>query len=403
MQKTNKVVNMPINFALNDKGVIKANSLKNVGLILEHDETLIHLFAFNEFTHEIEVIKDIPELRISKGRMVDEYDSLLLRYIEDRYGIYFSQNLLQLAVAREARLHNYNPVIDTLEGCLQYWDGKKRVDTFFPDYLGVEKSAITTEITKLFFVGAVAKVYEPKTKFDFVLDLVGGQGAGKTTLIQKMAMGWYTDQFTDFVNKDNYDNMLRSLIINDDEMTATANSSFEVLKRFITAQELEFRRAYGRNSVRYDKNFVMARTTNEQTYLKDKTGERRFLPLQVNKSKQRKHPVTDLNDEAVRQLWGEFVNYYNKGFKLNPTPAMEKKLEKHREQFMYVDEVEARIEEFLELTEADFVSSSTIAKNLGERNLINNRRMAQKIKYVMDNTDGWKYTKNPKRGYIRER
>ncbi len=51
-------------------------------------------------------------------------------------------------------------------------------------------------------------------KFDYVLDLIGGQGAGKTTLLKKVSNGWYTDQFTDFENKDNYSNMLRALIIN---------------------------------------------------------------------------------------------------------------------------------------------------------------------------------------------
>lgn len=76
----------------------------------------------------------------------------------------------------------------------------------------------------------MAKAYEPKTKFDYILDLVGGQGAGKTTLLKKMAREWYTDQSTDFKDKDSYAIMLRALIVNDDEMTATNNSSFEILK-----------------------------------------------------------------------------------------------------------------------------------------------------------------------------
>ncbi|TAT07607.1 virulence protein E, partial [Lactiplantibacillus plantarum] len=73
----------------------------------------------------------------------------------------------------------------------------------------------------------VAKAHNPKTKFDFVLDLVGGQGAGKTTFLQKIApLGYYTDQFSTFDNKDDYAVMRRALIINDDEMTATNNASF---------------------------------------------------------------------------------------------------------------------------------------------------------------------------------
>ncbi len=93
-------------------------------------------------------------------------------------------------------------------------------------------------------------------------------------------------------------------------------------------ERLEFRKSYGHNSELYDKNFVLARTTNELTYLKDKTGERRFLPILVNKDNQIKHPVTDLKQDEVIQLWGEFTNYYFDGFDFGLTDYQNKLLEK---------------------------------------------------------------------------
>lgn len=69
---------------------------------------------------------------------------------------------------------------------------------------------------------------------------------------------------------------------------------------------------------------------------------------------------------------------------------------------MYVDEVEAQIEHFIKKYPDDFVSSNQIAKFLGEPNLVKNRKLAKKIKYVMDNKPGWKYVNHPKRGYRRE-
>lgn len=402
MQHQNKVVQMPLDFELNANDNIKANSLKNVGLILEHDKVLRNIFAFNDFTHEIGVVKDVPDLRIDKGQMLDDYDPSILRYIEDNYHLLFNRNLFQMAVINDARKRRYNPVVDYFDFVYTQWDGKHRVDKFLPDFLGVDKSPITTLITKIFFTGAVAKAYEPDTKFDFVLDLVGGQGAGKTTFLRKMAREWYTDQFTDFKDKDNFSVMLRSLIANDDEMTATNNSSFESLKKFVSAQELEFRPPYGKNSIRYPKNFVLARTTNEMTYLKDRTGERRFLPVKVDGKKQRKTPFDDLTDKVIDQMWGEFVSYYQKGFDFGLTSAQEEMLSKYREDFMYIDEVETQIDEFLDLYTSDFVSSNQIAKYLGEENLVKNRRLAKKIKYVMDNKAGWTYTNNPKRGYKKD-
>lgn len=196
--------------------------------------------------------------------------------------------------------------------------------------------------------------------------------------------------------------MLRALIVNDDEMTATNNSDFANLKKFISMERLEFRKSYGRNSELYDKNFVLARTTNELTYLKDKTGERRFLPILVNKDNQVKHPVTDLKQDEVIQLWGEFTNYYFDGFDFGLTDYQNKLLEKNRSNFMYVDEIEEQIEIFLDAYKRDFVSSNQIAKFLGIADLIKNRKIAKKIKYIMDNENEWVYTNYPKRGYKRK-
>ncbi|WP_212739141.1 VapE domain-containing protein, partial [Escherichia coli] len=148
-------------------------------------------------------------------------------------------------------------VLDYMNSAYESWDHQERLDTFFSDYLGVERSEVTRLITRLFFIGAVAKVYDPKRKFDFVLDLVGGQGAGKTTILQKIApCGYYTDQFSSFESKDDFAVMRRSLIVNDDEMTATANSTFEVLKKFVTLQEFEYRKPYGHQAERFSKGFV---------------------------------------------------------------------------------------------------------------------------------------------------
>ncbi|WP_288638771.1 VapE domain-containing protein [uncultured Lentilactobacillus sp.] len=389
-EKQNKVAEMPIQgLKLNKDGAIRANSIHNIGVILQRDPLLAGKIAFNEFTYEIELLQDIPKLMLEKGVIDDDYPPAILNYIESKYNVLFSDKLLNGALVNVARKNVYNPVLDYFEDCYQKWDGKIRSDDFLPDYLGVEKSAVTALQTRLFFVGAVAKVYKPEMKFDYVLDLIGGQGAGKTTLLKKVSNGWYTDQFTDFENKDNYSNMLRALIINDDEMTATNNSSFEILKKFISSEVLEYRKPYGRHTVRRYKNFVMARTTNELTYLKDKTGERRFLPNLVNKRLQKKSPLTDLKQDYIDQLWGEFTAYYQDGFSFMLDEAEEELLNQHRSAFMYVDEQEGAIEQCLQEWQDNFITSSQIAKFMGEDNLINNPKLARKIKYVMDNHHDW--------------
>lgn len=399
-------------FKTNKSGQLKNNSLVNIEIILERDPILKGTFRFNEFTTEIDVVKPNSKLMFKTGQLVDAYVDQIASYIEDNadYGVLFDNKKIRSAITVVAMRHRYNPVLDYFNEAYKNWDHQHRLDHIMGDYLGVEKTTVAQLITKLFFVGAVAKAHNPKTKFDFVLDLVGGQGAGKTTFLQKIApLGYYTDQFSTFDNKDDYAVMRRALIINDDEMTATNNASFEILKKFITLQEFEYRKPYGHQAERFDKNFVMARTTNELYYLKDKTGERRFLPLHVSKARQKHHPVTDLTDKYVKQCWGEAMQLYKDGFSFALTNEQEEELDEHRQSFMYTDELEDKIDEALsnQFEGKNFITNEALSLAVAPGiDLVKNRKIGNQISNIMVNRFGFrkklkKINGEVKRGYAR--
>jgi predicted P-loop ATPase len=240
-----------------------------------------------------------------------------------------------------------------------------------PQCLGAEDTPVTELIAKIFLIGMVAKVYEPSTKFDFVLDLVGGQGVGKTTFLEVLSCGYYTQNITDFNNKDDKRIMLKNLIVNDDEMAVTNKMSFEDTKKFVTQTDLEFRSPYGRREDKFHKNFVLARTTNHTYYLKDKTGDRRFLPVLCSQENQKQY----ITPEIARLVIGEAVHHYRNNFSFELNPQQKSMLEQHRTDFKFVDETESLIHDYLKIP---------IPKNFYERPAYTHQRKSY-IKQMLEN------------------
>ncbi len=414
-------INSQDTMILNDKGGIKSNSPNNVLLSFKADDQLSIYLKHNEFSQEHELTKDIRigNTFFKKGELPSNFDSVVKVYFESVLGVAFSNQAMLDGIETFFSERSYNPVMEYMERAASNWDGRKRINQMLQVYLGAEDIDLVSKIAEMWLVGAVAKVYEPYAKFDYVLDLVGGQGVGKTSLLQKLGGEWYTDAVTDFANKDNYDIMLKALIINDDEMVASNRMSFAETKAFISKTSLRFRKPYMKRTEEFAKNFVLARTTNQKEYLKDKTGERRFLPVLANIEKQKKHPM-EIEPETVEQIWGEAVTIYKAGADLMFDKETEERLEIYREKFMYRDEVELQVLEYLEMPIPDNWSSWSIQQqhqytskyfdnssefeagskklekvstremmyNLFMRNS-NDKKLSTKINMIMDNHPGW--------------
>ena len=414
-------INSQDTMILNDKGGIKSNSPNNVLLSFKADDQLSIYLKHNEFSQEHELTKDIRigNTFFKKGELPSNFDSVVKVYFESVLGVAFSNQAMLDGMETFFSERSYNPVMEYMEKAAENWDGRKRINQMLQVYLGAEDIDLVSKIAEMWLVGAVAKVYEPCAKFDYVLDLVGGQGVGKTSLLQKLGGEWYTDAVTDFANKDNYDIMLKALIVNDDEMVASNRMSFAETKAFISKTSLRFRKPYMKRTEEFAKNFVLARTTNQKEYLKDKTGERRFLSVMTDISRQKKHPM-EIEPETVEQIWGEAVTIYKAGADLMFDKETEERLEIYREKFMYRDEVELQVLEYLEMPIPDNWSSWSIQQqhqytskyfdnssefeagtkklekvstremmyNLFMRNS-NDKKLSTKINMIMDNHPGW--------------
>ena len=348
---------------LTDQGNIKSTSPANVVMCLKADEQLGQYLRRNDFSQEYELTHEIRlgNTAFQAGELPASFVSVLTVYFENNLGVVYSPNAMKAGLETFFSERSYNPVKEYMERVAMKWDGRKRIRKMFQHYLGAEDTELISKIAEMWLVGAVAKVYEPYTKFDYVLDLVGGQGVGKTSLLQKIGGQWYTDAVTDFNNKDNFDIMLKSLIVNDDEMVASNRMSFAETKAFISKTSLRYRRPYMSKTEEFAKNFILARTTNQVEYLKDKTGERRFLPVLVDGARQKKHPM-EIEQATIDQIWGEAVLTYKNGFELKFDAKTEEELEEYRNKFIYLDEVEVQVLDYLEMPIPSHWEKMTVQK-----------------------------------------
>ena len=217
----------------------------------------------------------------------------------------------------EKKFHPVRDYIQKLE-----WDGKPRVDTFWIDYLGAEDNEYTRTVTRKHMVAAVARVFKPGCKFDYVIVLSGPQGIGKSTLLNDLARGWFCDSLQRVDTKDAYEQLRGAWIIELSELSATKKAESEAVKQFLSKREDRFRPAYGRRAQTFSRQCVFYGSTNERFFLRDRTGNRRFWPLPVSGSGSK--DFMNITDEEIGQIWAEAYTLYQRGEKLYLGKEMEK-------------------------------------------------------------------------------
>lgn len=305
---------------ITEKGAL-AQTIENVVLILQNDPNLADCLALNEMEHTIVVKRNLPWRKVKPlSQWVDADDAALRYYLERIYGLSGKDRIFDAVnvVAQQAAFH---PVREYLDAC--EWDGESRVDTLLIDYLGAEDNPYTRIVTRKTLVAAVARIYQPGCKFDYMLTLRGKQGIGKSALINKLGGRWFSDTFTTMQGKEAYEQVLGVWIMEIGELAGMRKAEAETIKLFISKQTDRFRPAYGRRLQEFPRQCIFIGTTNESTFLRDTTGNRRFWVVDTP-NKPRLSLWDDLTKEQIRLIWGEAVELYKSGEELYLPRDMEK-------------------------------------------------------------------------------
>ena len=303
-----------------EKGAI-AQTIENAVIILRHDPKLEGCLALNEMEHNIVARKSLPWRKVKgTSQWVDADDAALRYYMERIYGIASKDRIFD-AVNVVASENKFHPVRDYLDECT--WDGVPRVETLLIDYLGAEDNAYTRAVTRKTLIAAVARIYRPGCKFDYMLTLRGSQGIGKSTLFAKLGGTWFSDSFSTLQGKEAYEQVQGVWIMEVGELAGMRKAEAETIKLYISKQVDRFRPAYGRRLQEFPRQCVFIGTTNETQFLRDTTGNRRFWVVDTPND-----PARDLWDEltpeTVRLIWAEAVQMFKAGETLYLSRELEK-------------------------------------------------------------------------------
>ena len=285
-----------------DKREVVLATPRNAEVVLRHDTRWVGKLRRNAFTGEVimETPGHGPEV------MSDVTCTRAVAWIEFVYGFVVSEDRVMKTVAMVAEDHQFHPVreyLDSLE-----WDGEPRIDGLLSGYFGARDTELTRMLSRCWMISAIARAREPGCKVDTTLVLVGRQGARKSTACRVLAGEWYSDTDLDLKSKDLYESIAGVWIYEMAEIDSyRSKADRSHVKRIMSSMVDRYRRPYGRGAESRPRQVVFIGSTNEDHFLDDVTGARRFWPVRVAR----------IDIDALKrdrdQLWAEADRLHRDG------------------------------------------------------------------------------------------
>lgn len=211
-------------------------------------------------------------------------------------------------VAKDNAFNNLQTWLGGLE-----WDGVKRVDTLLHDYFGTPNDEYHAAVMRHTLLGGVMRAMVPGCKYEQLLVLEGGQGAGKSLFVESLAFKqeWHSQQVDFHDEKRAAEKMRGRWIIEIGELVQVRRSTVERVKEFLSTNVDSVRFSYDRFTMDMPRACIFIGTTNATTYLTDTSGNRRFMPVHIPKFKDGQHPMHYRELESmVPQLWAEAMQMW---------------------------------------------------------------------------------------------
>lgn len=322
----------------NSEGQIKPWAY-NIILIMSHDPAWQNVLGYCDFSYRIvKHTAPLPHMRV--GEWEDSDTARVKEWLAANYYFNPSRGELIDALIVVAQQHRFHPVRDYLNALR--WDGEGRLDYWLGDIMEARgDDQYLAASGRMFLIGAVARVMQPGCKMDTVLILEGEQGKGKSSVIAALFGDWYSDAPLMLGDKDAYQNIQGVWGIELAELDSFNRAESTTAKMFFSQRRDRYRPSYGQMAQDFPRQCVFAGTTNQDEYLKDYSGNRRYWPVYCCAAH------AGLMRDQRDQLWAEAVHRYNAGEKWWPDDGNKLLFENEQDARLQVDPWHYPVERFL--------------------------------------------------------
>lgn len=352
--------------ARDDKGHAY-QGIDNCMLVLQNDPILSGAICHNDLTDKTDILKDLGWGKPTGGGIRDVDVNQIEWYMERTYGLK-NYKAIGKALNIIASQNHFHPIKDYLESLV--WDGRSRIAKVLPKYLGAKECEYTTEVMMLMMQAMIRRIYEPGCKFEIMVCLVGGQGAGKSSFFRLLAIKdeWFSDDLSRLGDENVYRKLQGHWLIEMAEMLGTVNAkTVEEIKSFLSRQKDNYKIPYETHPEDRPRQCVFVGTSNTLDFLPlDRSGNRRFAPIMIYPELAQVHVLENENASRnyINQLWAEMMEYYrqNKNKPLKLSKETEKYLKELQKEFMPEDTKVGMIQEWLDECKEDYVCSMMLYK-----------------------------------------
>lgn len=254
-------------------------NVDNFMRVLEYDTNLQGLLWYDSFHDRIfTMMEESGNLNGQAHEYTDTQNIHLLAYLQNHLRIArASDSVLYQAVSAYAHRTPKNEPRDWMETLIH--DGVSRIDAFLSDSLGVKHGQYERAVSKNFWISMVARIYRPGCQVDNLLILEGAQGIGKNRALRAIGGKWYAQAQGGVDDKDFYLSFQGKLLIEFGELVQLRRSEVERFKAAISCTNDRYRSPYDRTSKDHPRQCIFVGTTNEDEWLNDYSGARRFWPV----------------------------------------------------------------------------------------------------------------------------